>query len=657
MSQAVSAQPANLIWLPRLLRIWALVTLVTAVQMLTHQSDDPVVFGRYSALVAALVVGLFFMAFVLWMLGRWLQSSAGRRESIEFQLVAWRQQRWFTPLLLIIADGLLIAMWVFFLGNHLPTYGFLRAFLGLTIVVGTLALLFGGYSAPVPKKVGYLPWLGIGILLAVAILTTPFYPNLMKTDEAFVFSMAQHVVENGQSNPIIYTQGFPPNYYGGIWIEMMAGWLKVFGITLISARLYTLTLAALSLVFIGLAAVRLYDKWTAWYALLIGAYAFISLNHIRFDIHAAFWLSLGLFIYSRVQITGRWWAYGLVGFTIGLSVDSNPLAYCFSLGLLTFFAWEYIRVIRRERRWFWSPFYWVLFGTLSAIGVYLLLHRGASFAGEKTSGQLLATYLDFLRDKFASSHYLGQTQQYLNAFLTSQPILFSLMVIGIIVGLWKQTQSDRFLLVMYFVWMAVIIFASFYFPVFYLVIGLPIFIILAARALSEGIPLLLGTALGQVTQAATILLLVWLGAALAYDLGSSSSQSVEDVVETGRQIAQIIPTDAVIVAAEPYYFGMLDHSHFIGGAIESTVISNRGLSADEVWSTISPDALVFSEKWSTEPERSPALIAYMRDQDFSMLACYETRSFGRIELWTKIVPSGITPNNQCSQVCNPRTGC
>jgi len=643
-------------WLPRLLRIWALAGLVTFGVMLMHQSDAPVLFGRYSVLVAGLLAGLLLLAVTAWGFSAWLYRQPAQLVRIDQRLENWRQQPWYASALLGATGVTLAIMWIFFLGNHLPTYGFLRAFAGLSIVVGALALLQGGVTSFPTEKLKYLPWLGIALLFAIALLTTPFYPNVMKTDEAFVFSMARNALENGYFRPTIYAQAYPEYYYGGIWTWMMAAWMKIAGVSLESARFYNLMLAAVALALIWGAAARLYDKRTAWFAALIGAYAFIALNHIRFDIHAAFWLSLGIFLFSLTR-PDRGWADLLTGFTVGLSVDSSPVAYSFSLGLTVFYGWEYLRVIRRERRWLWMPFWFVLFGVLSAFGLYLLIHSGESFGGGQTSAGMLTQYVNFVRDSLATGQYIQQLYQYLTVFLTNQPLLFILMCIGIIVALRERTRGDLLLRPMYFAWMFVVVFAYFYFPLYYLVLGLPIFSLLAARGLLQGVALLLGVEANRITQPAMLLLLVWLVVSVVYDIREGSSQSVEDVIETGRYIARIVPKDATIVAAESFYFGMLDHPNFVGGAVESIMTNVRGLPLDAVWPTIAPEAVVFSEGWPTEPERSPALLAYMDKQQFSLLACYQTESFGRVELWTKTASPDVTPSDECIRVCNPRTGC
>ena len=143
---------------------------------------------------------------------------------------------------------------------------------------------------------------------------------------------------------------------------------------------------------------------------------------------------------------------------------------------------------------------------------------------------------------------------------------------------------------------------------------------------------------------------------IIYGLVKLPGDSLEDLVETGHEISQIIPPDATIVAAEPYYFGMLDHPNFVGGSVENIMSSAKNIPPAAVWSEVKPDAIVFSQNWPTEPPRSSALMTYMTDQKFGLQACYETASYGRIELWTRNAPKDAA-NVTCTQVCNPRTGC
>lgn len=637
-------------WLPRLLKFWAIFAVITFIVMLFHQSDNPVVFKRYSVLVFSQLTILFAVAIITGGFGVYLNSKPALLAKIDGRLEKWRKQRIFAPIVLMIAGCLLVAAWLFFLGDHIATYGFLRMFVGFSILVSTLALLHGGGHA---KEIRWklLPVAIMIVLGIVAIAMLPYFPVLAKADESFVFSMARNALETGNFRPTIYRQAFPPNYYGGIWIWSMATWLKFTNISFVSGRAYVLFLSAISICFLYFGTKRLYDRVTACYVVLIGIYSFASLNHIRFDIHTAFWLSVGLFFYSLTRSSGRWWTYFAGGFAIGMCIDSNPAGYCFGIGFALVFGWDYILYIRDQKRWFYRPFWLIALGGATALVIYLGIHAGGTFAGNKGTGDLLSTYLTFIVGSLTSGHALDQLGKYFSIFLTNQPILFGLMVLGLITAWRKKQPMDRLLLIMYAVWIAVIVFAYFYFPVFYMVLGLPLFVILAARGAATGLPELISNFTDSATdlaRATFVLLSIWFLAGFINNLNQVPSQSLDDLVATGRQIGMIVPQDAIIVAAEPYYFGLLDHQQFVGGSIENLMVNNQNLKREEVWQQIKPDAVVFSQGWPSEPERTPVLMAYLESEQFGLRACYDTRSFGRVELWTRGTQSVPSSNVVCS---------
>jgi hypothetical protein len=561
--------PSPLHWLPRLLLIWATFAAITLGVMLTHSSDHPTVLNRYSNTVAAQLGLLVTIVAVSGAGGIFLAQRAAVLVRIDSILNRLRSHRAFAPIVVAVGCLMIVLIWLFFLGNHLPTYAFLRFFICFSVVIWGAAVICGGAVSLPAWRWSIVPWIILAGLGIFAVVTVSYYPALAKTDEAFAFSMGRSALENGHVSPMIYRDAFPEDYYGGLWTWMLAGWLRIAGLSLTSGRLYVLFLSTISLTFIALGTTRLYDKTTALFTTLIGAFAFISANHIRFDIHAALWLSIGIFFYSLTRKPNRWWTHLLTGFAVGMTIDSNPVAYCFGLGIALVYGWDYVALIRWERRWFWSPFWWMAVGGLLAVGVFLRIHAGATFAGEQTTNDVLKNYSGSIIEGLTSGRFLNLTVQYFSNLLTSQPILTGLMGLGLLTAFKDRSRSDRFLLLMYFAWMGVIIFAYFYFPAFYIVLGVPLFSILAGRGLARGIPWLLGRDEGQTTLTALTIVFtgIWLFSALAFNIKTLPSQSLEDVVETGRRIGALTPTTATIVGAEPYYFGMIDHRNFVGGAI------------------------------------------------------------------------------------------
>ena len=648
-------------WLPMLLRVWSVLALATFVIMLTHQSDDAGFFDRYSTLVMGVLVGLAVFILIGISTSWQLSQHPALLVRIERRLAHWRRFRWFMPALLVVASSALILVWLYFLGNHLPTYSALRFFVVASILLAALALGFGGVPTdPLAQPTQNVKWLRLGILAAIvgiALLIVSFYPALRKTDEAFIFSIAWNALETGHTFPTIYRDAMPESYAAaGAWTGLMVAWLKFAGFGFTAGRLFILLMSFVTLTFIWAATKSLFDHMTAWFAVLIGAFAFMALNHIRYDFQTALLLAIGLYFFALAHKRGWWWAHFLTGFAVGFSIDGRPIAFSFGLGLAVAYLWQYAEHLKQERQWLWRPFWFMALGGLLALGAFLLTRAGASYfqteGGEV--GSMAATYANSL----GTLSPVSQLNQYLTIFLTHQPILFGFTLFGCVIAFRQRTVADRLLLIMFIVWSAVVIFAYPGFSVFYIVHPLPICIMLSARGLTIGIPRLIGFRHGPLpdglTSVVTLFVFVWLLADIANGIVNLKSDSLEDVVETGRRIAAIVPESATIVAAEPYYFGMPNHQNFIGGAAEGIQITRAGTSPEEVWPTINPDALVFSSGWPQEPARTPELVRFMEVRNFVKVNCWQTDSFGRIELWMAEIPAGVSPDEECIAVGNPR---
>ncbi len=633
-------------WLPRLLGLWAIPTLITFAAMLTHRSDNPALLGRYSVFVAAMLAGLLLFVAALIGAALALRGRSALLARVDALLRRWRSRRWFA-LLILVATGIALAgMWGFFLGDHLITYALLRLFLGATLAIGALAILFGGEAAPAPARWTPLALIVLAGLFLLALALVEFYPAMYRTDEAFIFSMARHLAESGHNGPTIYRHVIPQDYgAGGLWTWGMAAWLRVVGSSLFSGRLYILLVGLVGLAVTVAAARRGYGAAAGWLTALVGLFAVTALHYIRNDMPGMVFLGLALFFFVLGQQRRDWRLHLLVGLSAGLCIDAAPIAYCFGLGFGLFYLARYIAAIRTQRRWFWPPFWALAAGGALALGIYLLFRSGASYAASPERGggiaDMLSAYVGSLGAALASGSALDLLQQVLTTWLTNQPILFGLAALGVIVAARERTDLDRLLLVLLATWLGVIVFTYHYFPVLYLVHGLPVALLLAGRGVTGGLPLLLQSApagMNALGRAAALLLAVWLLAALAHNVAGLSSSSLEDVVQAGREIAQIVPQDSVVVAAEPYYFGMLDHRNFVGGAVEGMLVQWQGRTPGEAWEIVAPDAVIFSERWA-EPPHTPALLAYMQDHAFALVGCWQRHPMATWNCgWREVLP-------------------
>ncbi len=640
----VSERNATRPWLARLLWMWTGLALITFLVMLTHRSDVPRLWGRYSLSVGLILAALLAAVIAGAVISYQLRQPSRQAQVVRF-LTQLRMRRWFTPVALAITGLLLAGLWVFFLGNHLLTYAALRLFLAATLILGALALLFGGNGET--RTWTKLPIIG-SLVLLLAVLgwgTLATYPAMYNSDEAFVFSMARNLLETGHTNPTIYRHSYPQNFgWAGVWTQLMAAWLALSGYSFTAGRAFIYVAGWVALVLLAYTTRRLYDSPTAWLVLLLGAAAVLRLGYIRPDMLVTTYLALALFFFSLGQQTRRWWPHLLTGLAAGFCVDAAPLGYNLGLGFALFYLAEYIQHWRRERRIVWIPFWALVVGGSIGLGLYLLLRHGTTFPAGGTE-TMLGEHLSAIPRRLADGTWLQVIQEFIFTSVTGVPALCLGAVLGIGTALLVRSQADRLLLTLAATWLAAVALTYHYFPPFYLLHGLPVLILLAARGFTRGLSALIGAS-GAATDhpmpilCCSVLLTVWI---VADVLALSRQTTLQDIVLLGDEIGDILPENAVIVASEPYYFGLLDHPAFVGGAIEGMLTTWHNLSAYEAWETISPDAIIFNETWP-EPPRTNGLLDYLATHGYTLLRHYQTASYGRVELWVREVQSGMIPD-------------
>lgn len=638
-------------WITRFLAAWAGMAGVTLLVMLTHQSDNPAVLGRYSLPVAALLAGLLLATLAGGAGALFLRQRPAARTRVLSTLQRWQNRRWFSPAILALAAGALAVIWYAFLGNHLPTYAFLRLFIAASIITWSLALMYGGREPPAAPRWSLVVLIGLGLLMIVLLSAVATYPSLRNTDEGFVFSMGVNRAINGYDGPLIYRYTHPQNYFwGGLWTVGLAGWLQLVGITLTAGRAYFLLIGTLTVLLTGLFSARLYGRATAGFAVLVGLLAVASQNYIRPDIVAALFLALALALYGYSHKNDAWWVHFLTGLAAASAIDGHPYAYALGLGFGLFYGLQYLQRLRADRQWAWPPFWSLALGGITGIVWYVVSRSGSASITEGSSiFTQLTSYSTTITTVITSGTFLETLAGIIITLFTRQSVLFALLVPGIYVAWREKSRSYQLLLILAGTWLFFAVFTFHYFPVFYLANILPVLIVLAARGAARGISALVGSVPGvnALSQAAVVLLVVWMLTAVVQ--GINRQTSLADVVETGRQIGQILPDDAVIVGSENYYFGMPDHLNYVGGSVEGMLVAWHAHTPETAWEYVAPDAIILSQNWP-EPPQTEALLDYMATQGFIQLHCWELNSYGQVDLWVKDVPTGIEPETICQAV-------
>ncbi len=641
MAAISSPNPTQAVnWLPHTLRLWSIGTLGMAVALSTHQSDTPTLLGRYSTLIAVMLVALFMLAGAAYGAAHYLQQHAQRATFVENKLYRWRTQRLALPLITITFGIAVGGVYLFFLGDHLPTYALMRTYIAFSLLLFALAILTGGSTAPhtrPPALKFVLPALLIPVVLA--IFASAVMPPLLKTDEAFTLSMGVNLRDFGNMSPLIYKGIYADHYaWGGLWLHGLAYWMRVFGEGLAQGRHYILFAGGIATLLTGVGAARLYDRSTAGFSALIMAFMVLRLGYLRPDMWVALYLSCAFAAYAYAQSSRKFVLHVLTGFFIGLTIDAAPIGYLFGVGSALLYLTRTLRTMRQTGISAARPLFGLGIGGFAAIGVYLITRSGSSwFTGASIENDYFSTLLTRIRT-------LSPATDLNTLFLSLAPLTVLAIVGGIV--LVRRTNADRVPLIVTGVWLGMTPFFSHYFPPFYAVHGLPFLSVMAAIGITRGITGWIRSATLPLN-ITVVLLTLWLSAWTAS--WETSGDTLADVVEAGRQIAQVLPPNATVVAAEPYYFGMIENfpHTFRGGAFEQNSVTIVKRQADTTWADLAPDYIVFSQNWPQEPARTPALLNYMKQAQFQRVGCWQTTAFGLVEVWGKPLDSRLEHLSDC----------
>lgn len=618
-------------WLPRALQLWGWAGGVVFLFMLTHRSDAPTFLGRYSTSVAGMLFGLLLAVIAAHAAALFLRRRPVLTDKIDAWLTSWRRSALVMWAVVLLAALAMVGVTLVFLGDHLPTYAALRAFIAFTIMLAALLLVRGGSTeVGVPARRWTL-WVlpALAIPLCIAIFAAGTFPPPLRTDEAIFLSAGINLRDFGGNSFLLWKGIIPENFQAsGFWLLAMPAWLTLVGEGLAQGRQYMLLTGGLSVALTWIAAARLYDRATAWVTALILAFVIVRLGFLRPDMFVALYLSAGLVAYAYAQ--GRYALVGhfLAAFFVGFGIDAAPIAYLFGVGFGMLYLVRWLRAPRGERRAAFFRLAVLAAGGGAALVAYRLLRIGASYRLQ--GGNLELGYASTLLERLLSLTFVAD----LNTLLIALAPLTLLMLVGMVVLLFRPS-GDRGVAVVTGVWLLLIPITAYYFPPFYAVHGAPLMALLAGVGVTRGLARWIGAS--ALPRAAVVVLLVaWLSSWLAALAANNSSMA--DVIDAGREIAQVLPEGSLVLAAEPYYFGMLDdfkHT-FLAGSYEQSSMGFIGRSPEETWAQVNPNAVVFSELWSQEPAKTPALLDYMRGEDFRLVGCWDTPTYGWVELWANV---------------------
>lgn len=611
----------------KLLTAWVWLHCVTLVSVLVQKSAPAVILGRYSNRSFAILVFFLITLPVTWGVTRWLARNLTR---IALPPTMHR-------LLFAACVVSLFGAWAFHVG---PTRGYAVARLYATLVVFSVGI-WSLRHISLPRRGKMLPPLIAITSAALLFGLTMAYPGVKWTDEGYTASAAWSYAQTGE--PVVTIFRPMTVKATSMMLPGLGAWFELFGVSVAAARTFTFSLALGALAITFVTARSAFGDAEAWAAVIVGMFGFVSINYLFRDIETAVLLAAAYAAFVAADRSGKSWLHLLAGLAVGFSVDGHPVAYRFGVAFAAAYALEWARLMVRQRRWvFYPPLAYLVIGGAISLGLYVGFYRAtnADFV-EQSSGspfflQSPASAWRILREQFDSA-------------LIDLPLVLGLSVFGMVAVGRQNTRLDRLLLLS--VIGAALILAALYerHRQYYLMHSL--------------VPLTLAGAAGlhwvrqhypapkQAAVMTGIVVMATAGAAGALVDGYAHrhSQSYDPALHVARAIRAIVPRDMTLVGIDPFFFELSDYEHFmdITTPHQGEAFEPDTLAGGEAWQALAPEAVAVVAEYPLQ-DSVAGLVAYVQSQpELQRVRCWSVEGLGRVELFMRSVPPGVTVREEC----------
>jgi 4-amino-4-deoxy-L-arabinose transferase-like glycosyltransferase len=383
-------------------------------------------------------------------------------------------RRWFRPLRWIALGSGVLVLFAFGLSIRPEwIYAHIVLMAAATLALGFWTLYGGAEPLPHPRL-----WLALGALIILAVIAVRVYgladyPSIQYNDEPWDLGWAYSYAQTGHLSDWIFlgNEGFEGKTY--YWIPRFYAvyglWLKLVGVGLWEARLFTFGLVLITTVFGALAARNLYGRTTG---LLAGGVLFASAGlmvgaRIRHDIGLALAMTVSLWLYSaavknsitqgvedadknkmkKVSALSAFSAvkkpstlHLLAGMVMGWGMFAHYHATGFAVVLtLGFYGPRYLARWREGQRWpergFWL---YVLGGLLGAltVAIFQIFPDVDGFRRYRNP-----------RSPESSAQFFDALRGYINNIARFSRIELTLSAAGLIAALWRRRPADQILAV------------------------------------------------------------------------------------------------------------------------------------------------------------------------------------------------------------------
>src|SRR5258708_4885532 len=526
-----------------LIQLWFWLHLVSLFALILQTSTPAQYFGKYSK-TALLIIGAFVVTTPLVLLAsRWLQKAFARLDLMPKLNPA------LAAIIYIGSFILIFGLWTISTG---PTSSYIVIRMYLTVMVFIVALWsLEAFPLPVPKTTFRLDWLLLGGTIILVAVLSRYFPKLLWADEGLGTSLALSWAQHGKiAFPILYSVPYGTMYS---LVELGLGiWYTLFGVTLATARFFMLLVGVAALGVTYLTARMLFSKQVSAIVTLLALLPILTLNYIRIDISAAFYVAVALYCFVRAEKKGQLWLHFVAGFAIAWAVDGQPTVYPITLAFTLAYAFEYARLLLEKRKFFvYRPFFYLFLGqaagALGYVSFYTVLSSG-EFLSHTAALLGLTTGLTGIHQSMVGLRFSGfgtELTDQISLTIHKVPLLVSAAALGGVVSLFRRTFINRTLV--FVVLSSIVIFSiSFtYFPNFYFFPILPLYMLLPSAAFAEVEKRLAENASNKnlhfIFAGLTALVIGASLGLLVNSLAGAESQSYEQALLVSNQIRLLVP--------------------------------------------------------------------------------------------------------------------
>lgn len=605
---------------------WFHLACVTILALQT--STPPTILGRYSVKAVVILAAFVVILPLLWF-------GADRLSAL---LAHFRRlPQWIHGAIFAICASLLFLAWAFHIG---PTRSYAVVRLYLTTIIFTAAAI-SLQQLTLPHWFARLPPL-IGIAtLTLLFLLTPFYPDLKWTDEGYVASVGWGYAATGK--PVVLIHYPLTSETLSTMFRLLGIWFKAFGLSLTSARVFTLALTTLALAITLRPLQSVFGKAAAWGDILLGAFSFASINYLYSDAEVPLFMATAIALYVMAQRSSRPWLHFFVGLAVSLSVDGHPVAYRFGLMFASAYAVEWVLLLRQHRRWLVDKrFLYLVLGGLVGLGAYITFYRITTARFDEVSSQSpfffhsLSETLRILRDQLDNA-------------LQDAPLLLGFILVGAAAAMKRNQPLDRLLL--FSVFGSALVLATLYERnrQYYLVHSIIPMVWLAAGGLA-----MLGSHLQSDHRsrviAGLVIPLTIASVGMMYDkIAYREAQSYRPALQVAREIRGFVPQDHVFVGIDPFFFEMADYPAFMDITVAHMWAENQAepLTELEAWHALAPDAVAVVHNYPLA-QHVETLMAYIDAQpDLQRVKCWHVQRLGQVDLYLRSTSPGVPAAADC----------